>query len=202
MRLLELFCGSKSVSKAVGDQFDWIVNVDINPEYNPTVCVDIVQWDYTIYPPGHFDVVWASPPCEHFSCLNFARPDKVPDIPLADSLVRKTLEIIEYFSPDRYFIENPQTGGLKDREYMRGIPFIDVDYCRFSDWGYRKRTRIWTGVDKESVLCDKATCMYIENGRHINAVGNSTYTEHRTTGVQRILSRYAIPPMLIQYLMA
>ena len=26
---------------------------------------------------------------------------------------------------------------------MKDIPFIDVDYCMFSDWGYQKPTRIW-----------------------------------------------------------
>jgi hypothetical protein len=27
---------------------------------------------------------------------------------------------------------------------MKDIPFYDVDYCMYSDWGYKKRTRIWT----------------------------------------------------------
>lgn len=201
MRLLELFCGSKSVSKAVGHLFDEVINVDINPEYKPTICVNMLEWDYKVYPRGYFDVVWASPPCEHFSCLNHARPEKVPDLVLADSLVKKAIEIIDYFSPEKFFIENPQSGSLKEREYMECIPYIDLDYCQFSDWGYRKRTRIWTCIDKDSVLCNKRTCPYVENGRHKNALGNSTYKEHRSEGVQRILSRYAIPPQLIRYLM-
>ena len=31
---------------------------------------DILDWDYTIYPPKHWDVIFASPPCNTFSCAN------------------------------------------------------------------------------------------------------------------------------------
>jgi len=202
MRLLELFCGSKSVSKAIGNQFTEVISVDIVPEYNPTICIDILSWDYKVYPPGHFDVIWASPPCQEFSILNYARPDKVPNLEWADSLVKKAIEIIEYFSPNKFFIENPQTGSLKDREYMFCIPYVDLDYCQFSDWGYRKRTRIWTIENKRDVLCNKATCPNMEGKYHKTSMGNSTYREHREKGVPRILTRYAIPPKLIEYLFA
>ena len=44
---------------------------------------------------------------------------------------------------------------------MQGIPYIDVDYCQFSNWGYQKPTRIW-GSDNITVLpnkkCDGHTC--------------------------------------------
>ena len=62
----------------------------------------------------------------------------------ADKLVLKTLEIINYFNPELWFLENPQTGNLKTRSIMKDISFYDVDYCMYSDWGYKKRTRIWT----------------------------------------------------------
>ena len=26
---------------------------------------------------------------------------------------------------------------------MRGIPYVDLDFCKFSDWGYQKPTRFW-----------------------------------------------------------
>jgi hypothetical protein len=38
---------------------------------------------------------------------------------------------------------------------MEHLPFYDVDYCRYSNWGYRKRTRIWTNVKYETKLCLK-----------------------------------------------
>ena len=52
----------------------------------------------------------------------------------ADQLVLKVLEVIDYFQPRWWWIENPSTGLLKDRPYMAGLPFVDLDYCQFSDW--------------------------------------------------------------------
>ena len=34
-----------------------------------TICCDVLEWDYKVYPVGSFDVVWASPPCETFSSV-------------------------------------------------------------------------------------------------------------------------------------
>ena len=203
MRLLELFSGTGSVRKAVGDRFEEVVSLDIC--FDATIKMDIRQWDYKVYPPGYFDVIWASPPCQEFSCLNNARPEKVPNYEWADSLVRKAIEIIEYFQPAKFFIENPQTGCLKDRDYMMGIPFVDVDYCQFSDWGYRKRTRIWTNVDHGDRVCGgSGECKNMEGGRHKKAIGNSTYDELWVRGKRgegrRLQQRYSIPPKLIQSL--
>jgi site-specific DNA-cytosine methylase len=199
MRLLELFCGTKSVSKAVGDQFSEVISLDIEPQFNPTICANILDWDYKVFPPGYFHTIWASPPCQEFSCLNNARPEKTPNLALADALVQRAIEIIDYFNPERFFIENPQTGTLKDRPYMEGIPFVDIDYCQFADWGYRKRTRFWTCVDANDTLCD-GRCSQTENGRHRNAIGNSTYKEFWAQRGGRLAQRYSIPPELIKAL--
>ena len=44
-----------------------VVSVDISNKYKPDICVDVLKWDYKVFPEGHFDVVWASPPCEKLS---------------------------------------------------------------------------------------------------------------------------------------
>ena len=51
-RLLELFCGTKSVSKAIGHEFDEVISLDLDAAHEPTIRADILQWDYTVYPPG------------------------------------------------------------------------------------------------------------------------------------------------------
>ena len=204
MKLLELFSGTGSVRKAVGHLFEEIVSIDILQKFEPTECADILKWDYKKYPPGYFDVVWASPPCTEYSAILHGRPERPRDLDLADSIVQRTIEIIEYFNPDRWFMENPQTGLLKDREFMLGLPFTDIDYCRYSDWGYKKRTRIWTNVEYEGKVCNKA-CGNMNGTKHKKSVGNSSYRNkygEETDYTVRLANRYRIPEKLIQELFA
>ena len=53
----------------------------------------------------------------------------------ADRFVKKTLEIIEYLKPSRWWIENPRNGYLKTRGILEKYPYVVLDYCQFSDWG-------------------------------------------------------------------
>lgn len=202
MKLLELFSGTGSVRKAVGHLFEEIISVDILPKFEPTECVDILEWNYKKYPPGYFDAVWASPPCTEYSAILHGRPNRPRNLDLADNIVLRTIEIIEYFNPDKWFIENPQTGLLKDREFMLGIPFTDIDYCRYSDWGYKKRTRIWTNVEYEGKVCNKE-CGNMNGTKHKKSVGNSSYRNKYGTETDytiRLANRYRIPERLIQEL--
>ena len=203
MRLLELFSGTGSVKKAVGSQFEEVVSLDILPKFEPTECCDILQWDYTKYPPGYFDCIWASPPCTEYSK---AKTQGERNLALADSIVRRTLLILQYFQPTKWFIENPQTGLLKRREFMEGIPYADFDYCMYG-FQYRKRTRIWTNVKIQSRLCNKQ-CGSFDGVRHKLNCGNgyvsSTKTDSIYSGKQRsdrLVSKeekYSIPTQLIR----
>ena len=87
-------------------------------------------------------MIWASPPCTEYSK---AKTKGIRDIEGANDIVQQTLDVLEYFEPKYWIIENPQTGLLKDQLCMWGIPFKDVDYCRYG-LPYRKRTRIWNNV--------------------------------------------------------
>ena len=168
MRLLELFSGTGSIGKAFSEQGWDVVSSDSDPKTDASIHENILTWDYTVYPLGHFDCVWASPCCTHYSCAR--RGAKTPrNLPLADSLVLRSQEIINYFNPRVWFMENPQTGLLKDREFMVSIPFSDVDYCAYCDWGYRKRTRLWNNVDFKGKLCPgKGLCPNMTENRHNN----------------------------------
>ena len=199
MRLLELFSGTGSVRKAVASHFTEIISLDLIKDFSPTICCNILDWDYRKYPSGYFDVIWASPPCTEYSAILYSRPDRFRDLDQANRIVLRTLEIIDYFKPDKWFIENPQTGLLKDQEFMLGIPFTDVDYCKYG-FSYRKRTRIWTNIDYEGKLCNK-DCGNIIGKKHKFGLGNSSYTEIWNRGIEpRLNQRYSIPHQLIKEL--
>ena len=168
MRLLELFSGTGSIGKAFADRGYEVISLDKDLKTDATIKENILTWDHTVYPPGHFDVIWASPDCTQYSCARRgAKTER--NLPLADSLVLRTLEIIDYFNPPAFFIENPQTGLLKDREFMVSIPFSDADYCRYCDWGYKKRTRLWNNVGFQGKLCPgEGLCPNMDGRRHKN----------------------------------
>ena len=168
MNVLELFSGTGSVGK-VCHKLGWdVVSVDL--ELPATHECDIMDFDYKQYPKDYFSIVWGSPPCTDYSTLQncwlnrkkadgivYTREVMEERMNEADKLVLKTFEIIEYFNPELWCVENPQTGKLKSRDIMKDIPFYDVSYCMYSDWGYEKKTRIWTNKkDWLNLVCDKS----------------------------------------------
>jgi len=115
-------------------------------------------------------------------------------------LLRKTQEIIKYFNPTWWYIENPATGKMK--QFLTDLNHYDVDYCMYSDWGYKKRTRIWTNkMDFTPKLCNKACGNLTSvNGRllHKNNLGNSHGNRLTKGSCGSINMRYRIPPQLIK----
>ena len=127
MIALELFKGTGSIGRAF-ERLGWaVVSVDIDPKCNPTFVVDILEWDYTCFPRDYFAFVWASPVCQHYSV---AKTVGVRDLEGADRLVSKALEIMSYFRCNWAF-ENPQSGLLKTRAIVEGLPYVDTSYCKF-----------------------------------------------------------------------
>ena len=191
MNCLELFSGTHSFGKCAEALGHNVISLDIDGR--ATITKDILEWDYTIYPKDYFDIIWASPPCNEYSCMNYCRPEKVCDIEGSDKLVLKTLEIINYFNPELWYIENPQTSLLKSRPFMKDIPYVDVDYCMFG-WYIRKRTRIWTNKQHPTVLCDKK-CGAYKDGKHLS------FSKLNIKGMNRLDLRHTIPPELIYSLL-
>lgn len=159
-KLLDLFCGTGSISKIYKEEGYETVTVDLDGKWDPDIQVDVLNWDYkSRFAPGEFDTITCGIPCTEFSIALTVRPR---NLPLGDLLAEKALEIIAYLKPRRWWLENPRTGLLKSRPYMADIPFVDVDYCQYCDWGYQKPTRIWG--DKDTIsnftpkVCDGKTC--------------------------------------------
>jgi hypothetical protein len=188
-RALDLFSGTGSWKKVM-KKTHHVISVDITDykgKFIPTHKVDILTWDYKIYPKDHFDMISAGCPCIWYSILQRSwlgryKRDKVTkekylytqeryeqDLEYSDRLVLKTLEIIKYFSPRLWFIENPATSLLKTRPFMKDLPYYDVDYCSYG-FLYKKSTRIWTNKkDFKPKRCAKDNCPSIiqyKNKRH------------------------------------
>ena len=165
MRLLELFSGTGSVGFVFSEAGWEVVSVDLDPSSGATHTADIMQWDYKKYPPGHFDVIWSSPPCTQYSIAR-TRAKKPRDLMGADSIVARTQEIIRYFEPRWWFMENPGTGLLAKRDIVRNLPYKRLSYCSYG-YPYKKLTFIWTNAVgwTPRAVCrqDCASCV---DGRH------------------------------------
>lgn len=161
MIILDLFSGTGSVEKAYPNAT--VISVDINPKYKPTHCVDILDFNYKQY--ESFDIIWASPNCKDYSILKQIKTiDRY--FSNADKLVKKVIEIIEYFKPKKWFIENPWTGYLKSRPFMQHLNYYRVDYCQYR-YGPRKATAVWTNItDFKPLICNRKNCKSITNNKH------------------------------------
>ncbi|MFM7984943.1 MAG: hypothetical protein ACKPKO_37040, partial [Candidatus Fonsibacter sp.] len=109
----------------------------------PDIQTDILDLDYKTYSPHDFDAIWASPPGTDYS---MAKTTGVKNIEEANKISQRTIDIVRYFDPKYWIIENPQTGNLKEPEFVTDLPFNDVDYCKYG-MPYRKRTRLWNNVE-------------------------------------------------------
>ncbi len=212
MRLLDLYSGTHSVGKVARSLGYEVTSLDL---CDASICCDVMAWDYaSAYESGYFDVIWSSPPCATFSTVrrsNVGRNGYTRESLNADMLergvplLRKTQEIIAYFEPKLWYLENPQTGLMKNFVHPE-IPFYDVDYCKYTDWGYRKRTRIWYGGDFTPVFTPRVCrkdCGYVENNRHIRDVTGSAKGRVNTGqgGGNNRAPRYKIPPNLVHELL-
>lgn len=145
MKLLELFAGSRSVGK-VAEKFGIeVFSVDINEFKNIDYITDILEFDYSKVPYKP-NIIWASPPCTYFSVASIGHhwnedhTPKTEEAILGMQILNKTLEIIEHYKPDFYFIENPVG---KMRRKIKGINRTTVTYCSYGD-NRMKPTDIWS----------------------------------------------------------
>ena len=195
LKLLELFSGTGSIGKvAVNYNFEVI---SLDKDMDATFKTDIMDWNYKVYPPNYFDVIWSSPPCTEYS---IAKTTGIRKLDIANNIVKRVLEIISYYNPKYYFIENPQTGLLKNQVFMLDIPYNDLDYCKYGT-DYRKRTRIWNNLLGwiPKPLCKK-DCGKVINNKHIQTAQRMPCGKKSEWGNGRLYKQselYIIPELLV-----
>ena len=153
-RLLELFCGTKSVGRAF-EAAGWeVVSLDIVSKFEPAVLCDIRSWDYTTFP-GH----------------GLGQPGALTTRPRrlleGDALVLSALEIVAHFDPLMWIVENPA-----EDPPVHGAPAVGGrDHCKYGT-PYRKQTRLWTNMRwrPSRGLCRPGSrCEAWQDGRRLRA---------------------------------
>lgn len=214
-RLLELFCGTKSVGKVFSDDGYEVISLDYNKKFDATITEDILTWDYTKYSTGYFDVIWASPDCTTWSLatggkyrtktnifgLNNQHQDKTN---IGNNMVLKVIEIIKYFKPKSWFIENPRAllkwfPPLQDFIRESNGNMNIVYYANYNNWGFPKPTNIWSNLplwDDEHVP-EMPSNTYTFKHHHYNGKNKKYFIAYWKGNPE---TRSKIPPDLIKRL--
>ena len=185
LKVLELFCGTKSFSKVARARGHKVFTIDILKKFNPDLCIDVLKLKLKDIP-FKPDVIWASPPCTEYS---HAKRRGIRDIEGANKIVLKTLKLIKELNPKIWILENPQTGLLKKQKFMGGIDFEDCSYCKYG-MPYRKQTRFWNNFNLKLKICNK-DCDFMNGKKHIGSAGNGR-KKYPNKNYSRI-EKYAIP---------
>lgn len=99
LRMLDLFSGTGSASRAAAVRGWAVIRVDNAPGTAADVRADIRTWS----PPlGPWDLVWASPPCTQLSTAN----NKTRDVEAGMECIRAALKIIAMLQPRWWVLEN------------------------------------------------------------------------------------------------
>ena len=97
-----------------------------------------------------------------------------PDIDNTSLLIlRRAEQTIKYLRPKHLFIGSPQS--VKMKHYIPDKQFYDVDYCKYANSGYRKRTRIWTNLQGLIPKLCKKDCNSMNGTRHKINIGHQDY---------------------------
>jgi len=196
MKILELFCGTKSIGKEAKARGHEVFSVDIDKQFNPDLCVDILKFDKSMLP-WKPDMVWASPPCTTFSVASLghhwtggrrAYIPKTKEAIIGLRIMAKTKGIILSINPRIWWIENP-------RGVMRKVIRLEkyqhtITYCKYGDTRM-KPSDLWTNC---KAWTPRPMCHNGDPCHEAAPRGAKTGTQ----GLKGAIERGIIPPQLCQ----
>ncbi len=146
MKILELFAGTRSISKAFEKKghktfsIEWnrdFENIDLYEDISKITARDIIKLCG-----GVPDVIWASPDCTTYSISAISHHRKKEKdgnlVPISeyakfcDKTNKHVINLIKELKPKYFFIENPR-GGMRKMNFIQGIPRYTVTYCQYGD---------------------------------------------------------------------
>ena len=154
MKVLELFAGTRSVSRAFEARGHETFSIEWDRNFkNISLYADImtVTAEQILREFGQPDVIWASPDCTTYSVQAISAHRRKIDgqlVPITeyaafcDRVNAHMIELIKELNPTYWFIENP-VGGLRKMDFMQGLPRYTVTYCQYGE-RRQKPTDIWT----------------------------------------------------------
>jgi site-specific DNA-cytosine methylase len=202
MKILELFSGTKSISKAFIARGHETFTIDNDQSTNPDMCIDVLNLkaEDIIEKFGVPDIIWASPPCTTFSVASIghhwtggkgAYIPKTQEAEIGKALAIKTIELIQQLKPRIWFIENPR-GVLRKMDFMYMLPKQTVTYCQYGDTRM-KPTDIWTNYHN---IGFKPMCKNGDSCHERAPRGSKTGTQ----GLKNAQERGVIPEKLCEYI--
>ena len=217
MNHLELFSGTHSFGKVSTLRGNNVVSLDKYMDKSSSdsdyiskthICKDILTWDYKVYPTGYFSVIWASPPCVSFSTMGGGKhrlkSNMTPKTEIGvegDLCLIKVFEIIDYFKPPVYFIENPRGLMRYSQTIIDRNCFInECSYCKYG-FPYMKNTDIFSNKKIKLQKCFYKRKNIINNCHH--AAVSGSHKNRIMAGVKRTsrCDAYKVPAKLINELL-
>lgn len=156
MKVLELFAGTRSISRAFENRGHETYSVEWDRSFDDITLYDDVN-NLTVEKVielcnGRPDVIWSSPDCTTYSVAAIgyhrkkdANGNLVPQTDYArkcDQTNKFLVELIKEIGPKYWFIENPR-GGMRKMDFMQPLTRYTVTYCKYGD-KRMKPTDIWT----------------------------------------------------------
>jgi hypothetical protein len=145
MKILELFAGTGSISKAFQERGHETFQIDFDKQHqNIDWYADVgkITAAEIIERFGKPDVIWCSPDCKTYSVAAISRHRKkepdgnlkaISDYALyCDQVNEHMLKLIEELQPKYFFIENPR-GAFRKMNFIKKVPRYTVTYCKYGE---------------------------------------------------------------------